>query len=243
MAEEFSMLDPTGRVILISGANRGIGRAVAETLYADGYSVSLGGRDSGSLLTLTEGWDSSRVHLAHYDAQDWTSHRAWVDSSAARFGRIDGLVNNAGMHSTMTLLEPNEAELDAVWAVNCKAPLNLIHYALPHLEASGAGRIVNVASMSGKRVRNDNVAYNMSKFALVALTHAARRIAWDKGVRATAICPSFVHTDMTAGNTALAPQAMTDPADIARLVATAIALPNNASVAELLVNCRLEDML
>lgn len=161
----------------------------------------------------------------------------------ARFGRIDGLVNNAGMHSSITLRAPDEAELDAIWAVNCKGPLNLIHCALPHLEASGAGRIVNVASMSGKRVRNDHVAYNMTKHAMVALTHAARRISWDKGVRATALCPSFVPTDMTAASKAMERQDMTQPEDLARLVATVLALPNNASLAELLVNCRLEDTL
>jgi NADP-dependent 3-hydroxy acid dehydrogenase YdfG len=237
------MLAAKGRVILISGANRGIGRAVAEALHEEGYSLSLGGRDLDSLRTLSAGWDSGRVHIARYAAQDWTSHRAWTDAAMARFGRIDGLVNNAGMHSAVTLRAPVEAEIDAIWAVNCKGPLNLIHCALPHLEASGAGRIVNVASMSGKRVRNDHVAYNMTKHAMVALTHAARRVAWDKGVRATALCPSFVPTDMTAASTAMARQDMTQPADLARLVATVLALPNNASVAELLVNCRLEDTL
>jgi NAD(P)-dependent dehydrogenase (short-subunit alcohol dehydrogenase family) len=237
------MLAPHGRVILISGANRGIGRAVALALHEDGYSLSLGGRDLAALEAMSAGWDAGRVHIARYDAQDWATHLAWTDAAMARFGRIDGLVNNAGMHAAMTLRAPDEAELDAIWAVNCKGPLNLIHCALPHLEASGAGRIVNVASMSGKRVRNDHVAYNMSKHAMVALTHAARRIAWDKGVRATALCPSFVPTDMTATSKAMARQDMTQPEDLARLAATVLALPNNASVAELLVNCRLEDTL
>lgn len=235
------MLKPEGRVVLVSGANRGIGRAVATALHEAGYTVSLGGRDQASLRAMTQGWDPARLHLARYDALDWASHAAWVEAAASRFGRIDGLVNNAGMHSAMTLRAPDSAELDAIWAVNCKAPLNLISLALPWLEQSGAGRIVNIASMSGKRVRNDHVAYNMSKFAVMALTHNARRIAWDKGVRATALCPSFVPTDMTAGSLALSPEAMTRPADLAALAVTLLGLPNNASVAELLVNCRLED--
>ncbi|AMJ59799.1 SDR family NAD(P)-dependent oxidoreductase [Bosea sp. PAMC 26642] len=237
------MLTPDGRMILISGANRGIGRAVAQRLYEAGYALSLGGRDLDALTELSAAWEPGRIHIARYDAQDWASHRPWVDAAVARFGRIDGLVNNAGMHSTMTLRAPNEAELDAIWAVNCKGPLNLIHHALPHLEASGTGRIVNIASMSGKRVRNDNIAYNMTKHAMIALTHAARRISWDKGVRATALCPSFVPTDMTAASNAMPREDMTQPADLAELVATVLALPNNASVAEVLVNCRLEDML
>ena len=237
------MLSPTGRVILISGANRGIGRAIAQALYASGYSLSLGGRDLASLKTMSADWDDSRIHIARYDAQDWSSHAAWIKAATTRFSRIDGLVNNAGMHSKITLRTPDEAELDAIWAVNCKGPLNLIHCALPHLEASGHGRIVNVASLSGKRVRNDHVAYNMTKHAMLALTHAARRIAWDKGVRATALCPSFVPTDMTSSSNAMSREDMTQPDDLADLVATLLALPNNASVAELLVNCRLEDTL
>src|SRR5262249_8974197 len=109
--------------------------------------------------------------------------------------------------------------------------------------ASGNGRIVNVASLSGKRVKNLNAGYAMSKFAVVALTHAVRRVGWEHGVRATVVCPGFVDTDMTARVTAIPRSEMIQPADLAELVATALALPNNAVVAEMLVTCRLEDML
>jgi NAD(P)-dependent dehydrogenase (short-subunit alcohol dehydrogenase family) len=236
------MLDPKGRVILVSGASRGIGRAVSEKLHAQGYALSLGVRDPRKAAAALSGLAGDRVHIARFIAEDWASHADWVAEAADRFGRIDGLVNNAGTNSQMTLRAPDEAELDRVWAVNCKAPLNLIHHALPHLEASGAGRIINIASLSGKRVRNDRVAYNMSKFALMALTHSARRIGWDRGVRATAICPSFVSTDMSIAASFPFGQ-MTTPQSVADLVATALALPNNAAIAEVLVNCRLEDTL
>jgi len=237
------MLDPKTRVVMISGANRGIGRAIAETLAAQGYMVSLGARDAAAFSRAIEGFEPSRTLVSRYDALEKGSAAAFVAATIARFGRIDVLVNNAGVSSTMTIRDDDEAELDRVLAVNVKGPLALVRAALPHLEACGAGRILNVASMSGKRVRNDNVAYNLSKFAVVALTHAARRIAWDKGVRATALCPSFVRTDMTAGATKIGRNEMTDPDDLAALAAAVIALPNTASVAELLVNCRLEDMV
>jgi len=237
------MIDPNGRVVLISGANRGIGLALAQNLHAKGYCLSLGVRNTASLAEALSTMDPSRVHVARYDAPDWSSHAAWVGEAGARFGRIDALVNNAGIGVPMTIRNANEAGLDEIWAVNCKAPLNMIRCALPWLEKSGSGRIVNVASLSGKRVANDNVAYSMSKFAVMALTHSARRIAWDAGVRATAVCPSFVRTDMTAGVTRLARDEMIDPADLAELIATVIALPNTAAVAELLVNCRLEPMV
>jgi NAD(P)-dependent dehydrogenase (short-subunit alcohol dehydrogenase family) len=237
------MIDPTGRVVLISGANRGIGWAIAHTLYAKGYTVSLGVRNPQALLSQTAHWNELRFHTVHYEARNWHSHQAWVESVVERFGRIDGLINNAGISSTSSIRDISEDELDRVFAVNCKAPLNMIRYALPHLEACGSGRIVNIASLSGKRVRNDHVAYNMSKFAVLALTHSVRRLGWEKGVRATALCPSFVATDMTAGTDRIAPELMSSPGDIAELVATIIALPNTAAIAELLVNCRFEDMI
>jgi NAD(P)-dependent dehydrogenase (short-subunit alcohol dehydrogenase family) len=234
------MLNPDGRVILISGASRGIGRAIAQDLQGRGFRLSLGVRDVEAMRRAVAPWSGHPVQVVRFDAECWASHREWVDAAVGRFGRIDGLVNNAGLHHAMSLRDPDPEALDRLWAVNCKAPLHLIHCALPHLEACGSGRIVNIASLSGKRVRNDAVAYNMTKHAMIALNHAARRIAWDKGVRATAICPSFVRTDMTV-NAAFPADRMTDPNDVAGLVAMLLALPNNASVAEVLVNCRLED--
>lgn len=237
------MLDPAGRVVLVSGASRGIGAAIARHLLSQGYSVGLGARKPDDLARVTAGFPAERVHHARYEAEDRASHAAWVEAAMGRFGRIDGLVNNAGIGVRATIETVTEEELDRIWAVNVKAPLNMIRLCLPALRASGAGRIVNVASLSGKRVKNDNVAYNMSKFAVMALTHNARRLGWDDGVRATAVCPSFVATDLVADVTKVARAEMIDPADLASLVGTVLALPNNAAVAELLVNCRLEDSL
>jgi NAD(P)-dependent dehydrogenase (short-subunit alcohol dehydrogenase family) len=237
------MLDPDGRVIMVSGANRGIGRALAETLHAKGYAVSAGARDAAALAGALAPLAGDRLLCARYDAADRESHRAWVEATLARFGRIDGLVNNAGTSNGFSIEAGEEAELDALFAINVKGPLFLTRLCLPHLRASGAGRVVNVASLSGKRVRNDNVAYAMTKFALMALTHGVRRAGWDDGVRATALCPGFVATDLTADVTKVAREEMIDAGDLAELAATVIALPNTASVAELLVNCRHEDTL
>jgi NAD(P)-dependent dehydrogenase (short-subunit alcohol dehydrogenase family) len=86
------------------------------------------------------------------------------------------------------------------------------------------------------------MGYAMTKFALIALTHATRREGWAQGIRATAICPSFVRTDMTSAVDRVEPADMIQPADLAELVLTALTLPNNAVVAEILVNYTLEDM-
>jgi NAD(P)-dependent dehydrogenase (short-subunit alcohol dehydrogenase family) len=235
------MLETAGRVALITGAGRGIGRAIAEALYRQGYALSLGVRDPNRAAAALAHFDPARLHLGRFVAEDWAGQARWVEDAAARFGRIDVLVNNAGITSRATIRDATEAACDEIWAVNCKAPLRMVQLCLPHLERAGSGRVVNIASLSGKRVRNDNVLYNMTKFAVVALTHGVRRLGWESGVRAVAVCPSFVRTDMTAGTAAISTERMTDPADLAELVATILALPNTAAVAELIVNCRLED--
>ncbi len=96
----------------------------------------------------------------------------------------------------------------------------------------------------GYRIGESTLAgYAMSKFAVMALTQEVRRLGWDHGIRATALCPGFVDTDMTAHVTKLPRDRMTRPEDLALLAETLLRLPNTASVAELLVNCRHEDTL
>ncbi len=232
------MLEASGRVILISGANRGIGRAIAHCLHGKGYALSLGARDPASIELAGEAVLSHR-----HDATDVASNEAWVAATVARFGRIDGLVNNAGVALAANIEDADESAYDSMWEINVKGPLRMTRLALPHLKASGAGRIVNVASLSGKRVANDGAGYAMSKFAVMALSHATRRAGWDDGVRVTALCPGLVATDMTREWTDFPRGDMIDPADLAELAATALALPNNAAVAELLVSCSFERML
>lgn len=230
------MLDPKGRVAMVSGAARGIGRAVVERLLAAGYSVSAGVRDARGLA------EGPSLSLHRYDAESVDSAEAWVAATMARWGRIDALVNAAGINTMATIADPDETALDALWLINVKAPLRLIRLAWPHLAASGTGRIINVASLSGKRVANANVGYGMTKHALVALTHRVRQEGFDAGIRATALCPGFVATDMTA-RANWPREKMSDPASIAELALTALTLGNDVSVAELLVNCRAEPTL
>ena len=237
------MLDPEGRVIMVSGASRGIGRAIAETLHRKGYALSLGVRDPQALSQALNELGGERLLCCRYVAEERATHESWLAETLSRYGRVDGLVNNAGGTVPFTIEEGDEEDLDRLWAVNVKGPLFMTRLCLPHLKAAGSGRIVNVSSLSGKRVRNENVAYNMTKHALMALTHGSRRLGWESGVRVTALCPSFVRTDLTADATKIGRNEMIDPDDLAELAATVIALPNNAAVAELLVNCRLEDTL
>ncbi|WP_407051796.1 SDR family NAD(P)-dependent oxidoreductase [Methyloraptor flagellatus] len=230
------------RVAMVSGATRGIGAAIARELRDRGYALSLGVRRPEAAAAVF-GPDADDLLVAPYDAADPAAAEAWVAATLARFGRIDVLVNNAGIAPFVGLEDGAVEELDRLFAIDVKAPFLLIRAALPALKASGAGRVVNVASLSGKRVMGLNAGYQMAKHALVALTHAVRRLGWEHGIRATALCPGYVATDLTAGVPDIAPEAMTRPEDLARLVGTVVDLPNTAAIAELLVNCRYEHML
>lgn len=226
---------------MISGASRGIGLAIARELKQAGFALSLGIRRPGDFADPLAADGEVLIHP--YDARDRGAASPWVEATVARFGRIDVLVNNAGISSFVGLEDGSDDDLDDLLAVNVAAPFRVIRAALPHLKTAGSGRVINVASLSGKRVMGLNAGYQMSKHSVVALTHAVRRIGWEYGIRATALCPGWVDTDLTAHVTDVPRDEMTDPADLAKLVATVVALPNTAAVAELLVNCRYEHML
>jgi len=234
------MLPNGERVVMISGASRGIGRAVARRLYGDGYRLSLGMRPSPAAAEAVRGMDARRLLVAAYEAREVESAKDWVAATVARFGRIDALVANAGIALDADIQTGREADLDAMWDVNVKGPWRLIQAAFPHLKASGAGRVIAVASMSGTRVKSAPMTgYSMSKFALVALIRGVRHSGWPHGLRATAICPGYVATDMTA-DAKFPAAAMTPPETIAALAALAIGLPKEATMSELAVNCMLE---
>lgn len=240
------MLDPTGRVVALSGASRGLGAAIARRLHADGYALGLGVRDpkaAAARLALSGG---AAVTFHRFDATIPADATAWIEATIAAHGRLDGLVNNAGILRRVTFDDPDEAALDAMWEVNVKAPFRTIRAALPHLRAAGHGRVVNIASTDGKRIRDISVSigYAMSKHALVALTHAARFAGHDAGVRATALCPGAIDTDLLAGLPGVTPgPGRLRPETVAEIVSLLLRLPDQAHVAELIVNTRLESTL
>lgn len=160
--------DTDGRVVMVSGANRGIGAAIAERLAADGHRLSLGARRLDALTASAPGVDPGRILLNSYDAVDFDSARRWVDATVDRFGGVDVLVNCAGIVDRTGLESMEEDALDEMWEVNVKGPLRLTRLALPHLRRSGSGRVVNLASMSAKRVKGDALpGYSMTKYALL----------------------------------------------------------------------------
>ena len=231
------------RVAMVSGAGRGLGAAITDRLLADGWTLSLGLRDTKQ----AERFDTApdRLLVTHFDATDPASADAWVGATVERFGRIDALVNNAGILRMVDFDQGSENDMDDLWAVNVKAPFRLIRAALPHLKATGAGRVINIASTDAKRYRGGtSVGYAMTKHALLAMTQAVRHAGWDEGLRATALCPGAIDTDLIADLPGVTPKAdRLTPQTVAGMVAFILSLPNQASVPEFIANTRLETVI
>lgn len=240
------LLPAAGRVVMISGASRGLGAAIARRLHADGYTLSLGVRDPDRARKSLGPAAAPPALVERFDATRAETAARWVESTVARFGRLDGLVNNAGIFKRVTFDAGSEEELDELWQVNVKGPFRLTRLALPHLRAAGSGRIVNVASTDAKRYRDPSVSigYAMTKHALLALSHAAKFAGWDAGVRVTALCPGAIDTELIAGLAGATPPAgRLAPETVAEIVSVLLRLPNTATIAELVVNTRLESTL
>jgi len=227
-----------GRVVLISGASRGIGAAAAQAFADAGWHVSFGMRKPE-----LPDWADATLHQAvSYDATDAMSGARWVSQALSRFGRIDAVVANAGISVAKSVIDIGDDDLDAMLTVNVRAPRQLAKAAWEALAASGSGRVIILGSLSGKRVKTAaSGSYSVSKFAAVGLAHALRHAGFDLGIRATAVCPGFVATDMARALSTRDDSFMTSPDDLARIIVMLVSLPNEASVAEFTINCQLEE--
>ncbi|AZV37599.1 SDR family NAD(P)-dependent oxidoreductase [Komagataeibacter xylinus] len=224
-------------VVMISGANRGIGAALSARLQADGWSVSAGVHDPDALQL-------AAPHLVcPFDATRPKSEQEWVEKTYAHYGRIDAVIANAGVMTQGSFLDVEDEALEHMFQINILSPVRLVRTAWPHLVSSGAGRVVIVSSLSGKRVKSArSSAYAMTKHAAVALSHGIKRVGWGHGVRSTVVCPGFVATDMARGITGRDENSMTQAGDIAVLVSSILNMPNTANIAELCISCQEEDL-
>ncbi len=227
------------RVVMISGANRGIGLAIARRLHADGYRLSLGARNVTALQQAVDSFDDERVLKCEFSAQVPQMAQSWVEQTVNHYGRLDALVNNAGILRLHEFEDFDESRLSEMLEVNVKAPYRLTVAALAHLRRTGSGRIININSRSGLMYRPGSADYNISKYANLALTHAARFEAWEDGVRSTAICPGPTATDM-AGEDIHREVELTNPDSIAAVASLVLSLPNSASVPIIPICCDLE---
>ena len=187
------------RVAIVTGANRGIGLAIAEGLAMLGMHVAVGSRDLAAAGEAAGaiGRDAFPVQL---DVTDPASVAAAVHHVIATAGRLDVLVNNAGGHydSGTSAVDLTDADLLDAFEVNTIGPMRLVQAAVPHLRAAGGGRIVNVSSRSGtfSDTWADAPAYAVSKAALNMLTLHLGRHLEGSGILVNACCPGWVRTRM-----------------------------------------------
>src|SRR5262250_3330329 len=187
-----------GQIAIVTGAGRGIGRATALELARLGADIVIAELDqAGAKRTAEEVGALGRRSLA--TTTDVTSRadlRAMVDRAKAEFGRIDILINNAGIYRAASTLDVTEDHWDAIMNINAKAVFFATQAVLPTMIAQKSGAIVSLASMAGKIGSKTNLPYNASKAAVVSMTKSLALAHAREGIRVNCVCPGFVETDM-----------------------------------------------
>ena len=217
------------RVAVVTGASRGIGRAVAESLAADGKHVVLVARSEGPLESLREAIAGcgGEASVAAVDISDAAALTACVDRVAEDLGRLDILVNNAGITRDNLLMRMTDDEFHQVIQVNLFAAFVACRAAARPMMRGKFGRIINVSSTSGVVGNAGQSNYAAAKAGLTGLTKSIARELGGKGVTANTVAPGFIETDMTSDLpaevkdrvlSAMALRRLGTPEDVAALV-------------------------
>ena len=192
------MLD--GKVALITGAARGIGKAIALKFAQEGADVAF------TDLVINEAAEETISEIAAYghkvkgyasNAANFDETHAVVEEILKDFGRIDILVNNAGITKDGLVMRMSEAQWDAVIAVNLKSAFNFIHAVVPQMARQKSGSIINMASIAGQMGNPGQINYASSKAGLIAMAKTVAKEMGSRGIRANAIAPGFIVSEMT----------------------------------------------
>jgi len=185
------------KVALVTGAARGIGLATAKRLLAEGWSVALLDIDGDTLKSAVAGLAKGDRTLAlECDVSDARAVAAAIDELAKRFGRLDALINNAGVAVFASVLETSDADWSRILSVNLSGPFFCTKAAVPLMREHGGGAIVNITSISAVRASTLRSAYGTSKAALAHLTKQLAVELASLGIRVNAVAPGPVDTAM-----------------------------------------------
>jgi clavulanate-9-aldehyde reducatase len=189
----------TGRVAAITGASSGIGEATAAALSRAGATVALAARRRDRLEALAERLEGpASVH--EVDLSDEAAARSFVEAAYAEHGALHILINNAGVMLLGPVSGADVSEWRRMVDVNLWALLVCTHTALPLIERSGGGDIVNLSSVAGRRADAGAAVYNMTKFGVHGFSEALRQEALHAGIRVTIVAPGFVDTELQGHN-------------------------------------------
>jgi clavulanate-9-aldehyde reducatase len=234
-----------GRVAAITGASSGIGEATALALSRAGATVALGARRGNRLEEVAASIDGpSSVH--EVDVTDQDQARGFIADAHRDHGRLDVLVNNAGVMLLGPVDGADVSEWRRMLEVNLWGLLICTHAALPLLAQSGGGDVVNISSVAGRRADAGAAVYNMTKFGVHAFSEALRQEALHTGVRVTIVAPGFVETELQGHNVNPVVQQALDrareqigdvlqPEDIAEAILYAVTRPPHVCLNEVLV--------
>ena len=189
-----------GKVALITGAARGIGKAIALKYASEGASVAFTDLEINEAAQETVAQlEAFGVPVKAYasNAADFEATQAVVEQVVADFGRIDILVNNAGITKDGLVMRMSEQQWDAVIAVNMKSAFNFLHAVVPVMARQKGGSIINMASIAGQTGNPGQVNYSASKAGLIAMAKSVAKEMGPRGIRANSIAPGFVITEMT----------------------------------------------
>lgn len=197
------MEETTKRAALVTGSNRGIGRAVAERLARDGFDVCVNCSSEASLPSAQELADQLereygvRAVAVAANVADPAAASALVDAAMEAFGRLDVLVNNAGITRDGLLARMKDEDFDAVLDVNLKGTFNCCRAAAQRMMKQRYGRIVNMSSVVGVAGNAGQANYAASKAGVIGLTKAVAKELAGRNITANAVAPGFIETDMT----------------------------------------------
>ena len=185
--------------VLVTGASRGIGLAMARRLAGAGYNVVALARTQGEALTEAMAATPGRLHFTPFDLTDLDAIPELVRELKTRFGPLYGLINNAGMGVDGLLANTHNSQIEAAIRLNVTAPILLTKYVVRGMLAGGGGRIVNISSIIGSTGYNGLSVYGATKASLIGFTKSLARELGRLDVTVNAIAPGFVDTEMTAG--------------------------------------------
>ncbi len=239
-------VDLSGRVVAVTGASSGIGEATALACARAGAAVSLAARRTERIEELARRIEEAggRALATTADVGDEDQARAFVERTASELGRLDVLVNNAGVMLLGPVAGAPTEEWRRMVEVNVFGVLYCTHAALPVMKDQGSGHIVTVSSVAGRFARPGSAVYNLTKFGVGAFSEALRQEVALEGIRVTLIEPGFVATELQGHNRPEIQEAIRNivnnedplrPEDIADGILYAIGAPAKVAVNEVLI--------